>query len=40
MFAVNLSEMNVTPGAESVLWKHILLKQICVFVNCVWKVDG
>jgi len=40
MFVVKLSEMNVIPGVEFVLWKHILLKQIFAFVNCVWKFGG
>jgi len=26
MFVVNLTEMNVIPGVELVLWKYILLK--------------
>jgi len=40
MFVVKLSELYIIPGVESVLWKHILLKQICAFVKCVWKFDG
>ena len=31
MFVVNVTELNVIPGVESVLWKHILLKKICAF---------
>ena len=30
MVVVTLTEMNVIPGVESVLWKHILFKNTCV----------
>ena len=40
MFVVKLTEMNVIPGVELFLWKHILIIKMFAFVNCVWKFDG
>jgi len=40
IFVVNLTELNVIPGVQLVVWKNILLKKIRFSLYCVWIFDG